>query len=115
MSRRRDDRLRTEGCESRSVRLVFVLLFSNSNWAYHLLVCIERAFLEQGIHTSWETLRRQLSTHQVVTVRNPIGDGRLLCIRRDNRPEPIHCDIYRALRIPERIVSPIKRWTQNSH
>jgi len=39
--------------------------------AYHLLVCIERAFLEQGIHTSWETLRRQLSTHQVVTVRLP--------------------------------------------
>jgi hypothetical protein len=36
--------------------------------------------------TSWETLRRQLSTHQVVTVR-----------------------------IPERIVSPIKKWTQNSH
>jgi|SRR5271165_7349288 len=22
--------------------------------AYHLLVCIERAFLDQGIHTSWE-------------------------------------------------------------
>ena len=32
--------------------------------AYHLLVCIERAFLDQGIHTCWETLRRQLSTHQ---------------------------------------------------
>jgi transposase len=29
--------------------------------AYHLLVCIERAFLDQGIHTSWETLRSQLS------------------------------------------------------
>ena len=43
--------------------------------AYHLLVCIERAFLEQGIHTSWETLRRQLSTHQVVTVRLPTTDG----------------------------------------
>jgi transposase len=83
--------------------------------AYHLLVCIERAFLEQGIHTSWETLRRQLSTHQVVTVRIPIADGRLLCLRRDTRPEPIHCDIYRVLRIPERIVSPIKKWTQNSH
>jgi transposase len=83
--------------------------------AYHLLVCIERAFLDQGIHTSWETLRRQLSTHQVVTVRIPTADGRLLCIRRDTRPEPIHCDIYQVLRIPERIVSPIKRWTQNSH
>ena len=77
--------------------------------AYHLLVCIERAFLDQGIHTSWETLRRQLSTHQVVTVRIPIADGRLLYIRRDTRPEPIHCDIYRVLRIPERIVPPIKK------
>ena len=79
--------------------------------AYHLLVCIERAFLEQGIHTSWETLRSQLSTHQVVTVRIPASAGRVLCIRRDTRPEPIHRDIYRALRIPERILSPIKRWT----
>ena len=31
----------------------------------------EKPFLEQSIHTSWETLRRQLSTHQVVTVRLP--------------------------------------------
>jgi transposase len=83
--------------------------------AYHLLVCIERAFLEQGIHTSWETLRRQLSTHQVVTVRLPTTDGQGFTIRRDTRPEQIHRDIYRMLRIPERIVSPIKKWTRNSH
>ena len=83
--------------------------------AYHLLVCIERAFLEQGIHTSWETLRRQLSTHQVVTVRIPAADGRVLCIRRNTRPEPIHSDIYRVLRIPDRILSPIKQWIENSH
>jgi len=84
--------------------------------AYHLLVCIERAFLEQGIHTSWETLRSQLSTHQVVTVRLPTTDGRrVLTIRRDTKPEKIHCDIYRVLRVPERILSPIKRWTENSH
>jgi transposase len=83
--------------------------------AYHLMVCIERAFLDQGIHTSWETLRQQLSTHQVVTVRLPVADGRLLTIRRDTRPEPIHCDIYRVLRVPERILVPSKRWSQNSH
>ena len=83
--------------------------------AYHLLVCIERAFLEQGIHTSWETLRTQLSTHQVVTVRLPSTDGRALILRRDTRPEPIHRAIYRVLRVPERIMSPIKRWAQNSH
>jgi len=78
--------------------------------AYHLLVCIERAFLDEGIHTSWETLRTQLSTHQVVTVRLPTTDGRAFTIRRDTRPEQIHRDIYRVLHIPERILSPIKRW-----
>ena len=26
-----------------------------------------------------------------------------------------HRDIYRVLRVPERILSPIMRWTQNSH
>ena len=83
--------------------------------AYHLLLCIERAFLDQGIHTSWETLRTQLSTHQVVTVRLPTTDGRALIIRRDTRPEQIHRDIYRVLRVAERIIAPIKRWTQNSH
>jgi transposase len=83
--------------------------------AYHLLVCIERAFREQGIHSSWETLRSQLSTHQVVTVRLPTTDGRVLTIRRDTRPEQIHRDIYRVLCVPERILSPIRRWTQNSH
>ena len=83
--------------------------------AYHLLVCIERAFLDQGIHTSWETLRRQLSTHQVVTVRLPTVDGRVLTIRRDTRPEKIHSEIYSALRVPERILSPINRWSQSSH
>jgi hypothetical protein len=83
--------------------------------AYHLLVCIERAFLDQDIHTSWETLRRQLSTHQVVTVRLPTADGRVLTIRRDTRPQKIHTEIYRVLRVPERILSPINRWTQNSH
>jgi transposase len=83
--------------------------------AYHLLVCIERAFLDQGIHTSWETLRKELSTHQVVTVRLPTTDGQVLTIRRDTRPEQIHRDIYRVLRVPERILSPIMRWTQNSH
>ena len=39
--------------------------------AYHLLVCIEGAFVDAGIHTSWATLREQLSTHQVLTVRLP--------------------------------------------
>jgi hypothetical protein len=51
----------------------------------------------------------------VVTVRLPTTDGRAFTIRRDTRPEQIHRDIYRVLRVPERILSPIMRWTQNSH
>jgi transposase len=83
--------------------------------AYHLLVCIERAFLDQGIHTSWETLRRQLSTHQVVTLRLPTAESRVLTIRRDTRPEKIHREIYQVLGVPERILSPINRGSQRSH
>jgi hypothetical protein len=51
----------------------------------------ETRFLDQGIHTSWETLRRQLSTHQVVTVRIPSADGRILCIpaRYASRTNPL--------------------------
>jgi transposase len=33
--------------------------------AYHLLVCIEKCFLERGMHRSWWTLRQPLSTHQL--------------------------------------------------
>ena len=51
----------------------------------------------------------------IIVVRLVITDGRALTIRRDTRPEQIHRNIYRVLRVPERILSPIKRWTQNSH
>jgi transposase len=78
--------------------------------AYHLLVAIEKSFLDQGIHTSWATLREQLSTHQVVTAVLPTTDGNLLKIRRATTPEPQHRQIYRVLAIPEEVMPPIKIW-----
>lgn len=84
--------------------------------AYHLLVCIERAFLDAGIHTSWATLREQLSTHQVLTVRLPSPQRKAsLTIRRDSKPEQIHRKIYQVLRMPERIIKPIQKWEADSH
>ena len=94
--------------------------------AYHLLVCIERAFLDQGIHTSWETLRRQLSTHQVVTVRLPTADGRVFTIRCGTRPDKIHTEIYRVVRVPNAscrrliggpkiVTKPVREPTSNQH
>lgn len=78
--------------------------------AYHLLVTIEKHFLDQGLHTSWATLRQQLETHQVVTVALQASDGRRLTIRRATRPEDTHQHIYRTLDISPDIMEPIKTW-----
>jgi len=78
--------------------------------AYHLLVSIERMFLDRGIHTSWATIREQLATRQVSTVVLPASNGELLRIRKASTPEPIHRQIYDILQIPSRVMKPIKTW-----
>lgn len=78
--------------------------------AYHLLVAIEHRFIQTGVHTSWWTLRQQLSTHQIVTVVLPATDGRVLKIRKATTPEPEHQEIYATLRIPAEIIPPVKTW-----
>jgi transposase len=78
--------------------------------AYHLLIAIEKSFLDQGIHTSWATLRQQLSTHQVVTAVLPTTDGHLLKIRRATKPDSQQRLIYRVLALPEEVMLPVKTW-----
>jgi transposase len=77
--------------------------------AYHLLATVEKAFLDQGVHTSWATLREQLASHQVVTVVLPTSDGQQIRIRKATTAEPEHKAIYQVLRIPEIIVEPVRR------
>ena len=78
--------------------------------AYHLLAAIEYRFFQHGVHTSWWTLRQELSTHQVVTVVLPTTDGRVLRIRKATVPEPTHREIYSILGIPLEVVAPAKTW-----
>ena len=78
--------------------------------AYHLLAAIEHRFLQQGVHTSWWTLRQALSTHQVVTVVLPATDGRVLRIRKATVPEPPHREIYATLGISMEVMKPVKTW-----
>lgn len=78
--------------------------------AYHLLVSIEHTLRKQNIHTSWESLREILSTHQIVTVRMPTVSGRILSIRKPTTPEPLHKTIYQALGIPETAAKTVKTW-----
>ena len=79
--------------------------------AYHLLAAIEHRFLQDGVHTSWWTIRQQLRTHQVVTIVLPEDEhGRVLKIRTATVPEPEHRQIYATLRIPVEVLKPIKTW-----
>jgi transposase len=79
--------------------------------AYHLLVAIETTLLNQGVHTSWVTVREILSTHQVATIVLPTDGGKLLRIRKGMTPEPEHLEIYRLLDVPSEIMHPIKTWS----
>ena len=83
--------------------------------AYHLLAAIEHRFLQAGVHTSWWTIRQQLSTHQVSTIVLPTTDGRLLKIRKAGTPEPIHHEIYATLHIPAEVMKPVKTWHASSN
>ena len=81
--------------------------------AYHLLVTVEKAFLDQDIHTSWASLRKQLASHQVVTVVLPTSDGQQIRIRKATTPEPEHKRIYQVLGIPNKIVEPVRQRTHS--
>ena len=80
--------------------------------AYHLLVAIEKKFLDQGTHTSWWSLRQQLSTHQSVTVVLPTGNGQTVKMRKGTTPEPTHRAIYATLGSPMEVMKP-KIWHEN--
>lgn len=82
--------------------------------AYHLLVAIEKRFLDHDVHTSWWTLREQLSTHQVITVLLPTADGRTLKIRKATTPEATHREIYSTLKISAEVMKPVRSWLDPS-
>ena len=80
--------------------------------AYHLLAAIEKRFLDQGIHTSWWSIRQQLSTHQVVTIVLPTSNGMALRIRKGGTPDPDQKKIYEVLKIPCQVMKPVKTWDE---
>jgi transposase len=79
--------------------------------AYHLLVSIEKTLLEQGIHTSWATVRDTLKTHQVCTVVLPTNAGPCLRIRKSATPEPDVQKIYQRLAGPDQVIKPQHTWS----
>ena len=78
--------------------------------AYHLLVAIENTMLARGVHSSWETLRDLLKTHQVCTVVLPTDSGATLRIRKGSTPEAQHKEIYKLLNVPAKVISEKRHW-----
>ncbi|MGI0084604.1 MAG: IS1634 family transposase [Nitrososphaerales archaeon] len=76
--------------------------------AFHLLATIEKLLTDAGDHRSWETVRKVLSTHQVMTISMKIKTGHNLLIRQATVPEPEHKEIYKALKIPAKIIQPLR-------
>jgi transposase len=67
--------------------------------AYHLLISIEKTLLDQGIYSSWATVRETLKTHQVCTIVLPTSDGSTLRLRKAATPEQDVLGLYRALSV----------------
>jgi transposase len=79
--------------------------------AYNLLVAIETTLLNQGVHTSWATVRQTLANHVVATISLPTSGGRVLRIRKGMTSELEHVELYRMLGVPTEIMRPIKEWS----
>ena len=78
--------------------------------AYHLLISIEKTLLDNGIHTSWPTIRDILKTHQICTIVLPTDDGACLRIRKAATPDPDVEQLYRQLNVSPDIIKPRHSW-----
>ena len=81
--------------------------------AFHLLVAIEKTLLDQGIHTSWATVRDILKTHQICTIVLPTRTGQTLRIRKAATPEKDVAELYRLLRLSDQVIKPVSQWTDS--
>jgi transposase len=80
--------------------------------AYHLLVAIEKTLLDQGIHTSWASVRDTLKSHQLCTVVLPTKDGSCLRIRKAATPEVDVQELYRTLAVSPHVITPQQTWAE---
>ena len=70
------------------------------------LVAIEKMLLDQGVHSSWASVRDALATHHIVTIVLPTDSDATLRIRKASTAESEHRELYRLLGVDEKIMSP---------
>jgi len=67
--------------------------------AYHLLNWIRQKLEQSNDHREWNTIRRILRTHSLVSTRLPLENGRIVTIRKASNPDAEQARIYTALGI----------------
>ena len=81
--------------------------------AFHLLAAIEKTLLDQGLQTSWATVRDTLKTHQVCTIVLPTKSGQTPRIRKASTPEKEVTELYTLLGLSDQLVKPVSSWTDS--
>ena len=67
--------------------------------AYHLLNWIRQKLEASNDPREWNTIRRILRTHSLVSTRLPLKDGRIVTIRKPSNPDAEQTRIYTTLGI----------------
>lgn len=68
--------------------------------------------LDQGVHTSWASVRDALAAHHIVTIVLPTDSGATMRIRKASTPESEHRELYRLLGVDGKIMSPKTIWSE---
>jgi transposase len=77
--------------------------------AYHLLRWVGKRLEDHNDTREWQTIRRLLGTHSIVTTRLPLADGRTINIRKPSQPDDEQKRVYRMLGIDWKAAFPTKK------
>ena len=83
--------------------------------AYHLLCWIGHRLTQSGDVRDWQTIRRLLRTHSVVTTRLPLTDGRVVEVRKPSRPDAGQALVYQRLGIDCKQACPVRKFIMKSN
>ena len=78
--------------------------------AYHLLCWVGHRLTQSGDVRDWQTLRRLLRTHSVVTTRLPLNDGRVVEVRKPSLPDAAQALVYQRLGIDWKKACPARKF-----
>ena len=78
--------------------------------AYHLLCWVGHQLTQSGDARNWQTVRRLLRTHSLVTTRLPLEAGRVIEVRKPSRPAAEQALVYARIGIDWKQACPVRKF-----